>query len=80
METVKIIYRTAEGERICVETTAPVKDLIEQADRQTRSQRRQDRRYLDFAEYSEECLDSSLTPAHENTADLLKKVKRDLKP
>jgi len=74
--TVEIIYHTTEGERIRVETTTPAKDLFEQADRQIRRQRRQERLYLDFAEL-DECLESSLTPAHKDIADLLKGKERD---
>ncbi len=45
---ITIIYKTADGSEICVEVSAPVKDFLEQSDRQIRSQRRQDRRYVDY--------------------------------
>lgn len=51
--------------------STPVKELLEQSDRQIRSQRRQDRRHLDFAIHTDEDLTSSLLPAYEDTADLL---------
>lgn len=74
---VTITYKTASGNRICVEVSTPVKELLEQSDRQIRSQRRQDRRHLDFAVQTDEDLLSSLLPAHEDTADLLERIERD---
>ena len=57
---VKIEYKTANGSRICVEVSTSVKELLEQSDRQIRSQRRQDRRYLDFTPLTDEVLEISL--------------------
>lgn len=74
---VTITYKTANGNRICVEVSTPVKELLEQSDRQIRSQRRQDRRHLDFAVQTDEDLLSSLLPANEDTADLLERIERD---
>ena len=48
---VTINYKTADGKQICVEVSTAVKELLEQSDRQIRSQGRKDRRYLDYAEY-----------------------------
>ena len=76
---VTIKYKTANGNEICVEVSTPVKELLEQSDRQIRSQRRQDRRHLDFAVHTDENLDSSLLPAYEDTADLLERLERDAK-
>lgn len=74
---VTITYKLADGKRICVEVSTSVKELLEQSDRQIRSQRRQDRRHLDFAVHTDEDLTSSLLPAYEDTADLLERMERD---
>lgn len=71
---VKIEYRTANGSRICVEVSTSVKELLEQSDRQIRSQRRQDRRYLDFTPLTDEVLEISLLGVYEDTADLLERM------
>lgn len=71
---VKIEYKTANGSRICVEVSTSVKELLEQSDRQIRSQRRQDRRYLDFTPLTDEVLEISLLGAYEDTADLLERM------
>jgi len=74
---VTITYKTASGNKLCVEVSTSVKELLEQSDRQIRSQRRQDRRHLDFAVQTDEELLSSLLPAQEDTADLLERIERD---
>lgn len=71
---VKIVYKTANGSRICVEVSTSVKELLEQSDRQIRSQRRQDRRYLDFTPLTDEVLEISLLGVYEDTADLLERM------
>ena len=74
---VTITYKTASGSRICVEVSTPVKELLEQSDRQIRSQRRQDRRHLDLAVRTDESFSDFLWPAYEDTTDLLIKMERD---
>ena len=74
---VTIIYKIDNGSKICVEVSTPVEELLEQSDRQIRSQRRQDRRHLDFTVFTNEDLADSLSPAYEDTADLLEKKERD---
>lgn len=74
---VKIEYKTANGSWICVEVSTSVKELLEQSDRQIRSQRRQDRRYLDFTPLTDEVLEISLLGVYEDTADLLERMERD---
>lgn len=74
---VTITYKTANGNKICVEVSTPVKELLEQSDRQIRSQRRQDRRHLDFTVQADENLLGSLLPAYEDTADLLERIERN---
>ena len=63
------ISKNALGGRICVEDSASVKELLEQSDRQIRSQRRQDRRYLDFSSQMR-CLKSPCQ-AHWRTPPIL---------
>lgn len=70
----KILYSLADGKQICVEVSTPVKDLLEQADRQIRSQRRQQRRYLDIAEYIEGESEALMYQPQEDIADLLGKM------
>ena len=48
---VTIKYKTVNGSEICVEVSTPVKELLEQSTRQIQSQRRQDRRYLDYTDF-----------------------------
>ena len=74
---VTITYKLANGSQICVEVSTSVQELLEQSDRQIRSQRRQDRRHLDFAVQTDDDFESSLLPAHEDTADLLERMERD---
>jgi len=74
---VRIEYKTANGSRICVEVSTSVKELLEQSDRQIRSQRRQDRRYLDFTPLTDEVLEISLLGVYEDTADLLERMERN---
>lgn len=74
---VKIEYKTANGSRICVEVSTSVKELLEQSDRQIRSQKRQDRRYLDFTPLTDEYMENALLGAYEDTADLLDRMERD---
>lgn len=68
---VAITYKTADGKRICVEVSTPVKDLLEQSDRQIRSQRRQDRRHLDYMDFIDGLTDAAMNYPQEDAADLL---------
>jgi len=68
---ITIIYKLADGKRIKIEVTSEVVDALEQSDRQIRSQRRQDRRYLIYTGYIAEFDDSTMTAPVEDTADLL---------
>ena len=74
---VKISYKLANGSQICVEVSTSVQELLEQSDRQIRSQRRQDRRHLDFKVSTDGNSDSLLLPTYEDTADLLERMERD---
>ena len=74
---VTIKYKTADGGEICVEVSTSVKELLDQSDRQIRTQRRQDRRHLDFAIRTDESLSSPLLPAHEDTADIVERIEHN---
>lgn len=67
---VGIIYQLADGKRISLNVSIEVKSLLEQTDRQIRSQGRKDRRYLSFVESVDE-LDTRKTQPHEDVASLI---------
>ena len=67
-----IWYTPADGKRIYIEVSTEVKNLIEQADRQIRSQRRQDRRR--HTEYVDGFTDTATVFPHEDIADLVHRV------
>ena len=66
-----IVYKLADGKRIRLEVTGEVKELLEQSDRQIRSQRRQDRRHLEKEEYDDGLADTTIVYPHEDFADLV---------
>ncbi len=69
---VTIKYKTANGSEICVEVSTPVKELLEQSTRQIQSQRRQDRRYLDYTDFTDGLTDAAMRyPDQNNPADLV---------
>jgi len=74
---VAIEYKTANGNKISVEVSTSVKEVLEETDRKIRSQGRQDRRRLDFTPLTDEFLELSLLTASEDTADLYEKIERD---
>ena len=71
---VTITYKTASGNRICVEVSTPVKELLEQSDRQIRSQRRQDRRHLDYVDFIGGLSDAAMSNPQADVADLVMKM------
>ena len=73
---VTIKYKTAAGKRICVEVSTAVKELLEQSDRQMRSQQRQDRRHLIKEEYIDELVDTTTVYPQEDFADLVIRMDR----
>lgn len=74
---VTIKYKTANGNEICLEVSTPVKELLEQSDRQIQSQRRQDRRYLDNADFIDGLTDAAMRyPEYSDPADLVMKMER----
>jgi RNA polymerase sigma factor (sigma-70 family) len=72
---VTINYKIAEGKQICVDVTSEVKELLEQSDRQIRSQRRQDRRYLIYTGSIDELENLAMAEPKEDIADLM--IKKD---
>lgn len=67
-------YKTANGNRVYVEVSTPVKELLEQSDRQIRSQRRQDRRHLDYMDFIDGLTDAAMNDPQADTADLVMKM------
>ncbi len=71
-------YRTTNGKRICIEVSIEVKELLQQSDRQIRSQRRQDRRYRDNVEFIDGLSDALMKyPPPTDPADLLIRKERN---
>jgi len=70
---VGIPYKLADGKRISVDVSISVKEVLEQYDRQLRTQNRKDRRYLDFVENVDE-LDPVHTQPQEDTAALIIRI------
>ena len=70
---VGIIYKLANGKQILIDVSVEVKELLEQSDRQIRSQRRQDKRYLDFVE-SMDAPDTQPAQPQADIADLIIKM------
>ena len=68
---ITIVYKLADGKRIRLEVTSEVAELVAQSDRQIRSQRRQDRRYLIYTDCIEELDGTTMTDPPEDAADLL---------
>ena len=68
---VTIKYKTANGSEICVEVSTPVKELLEQSTRQIQSQRRQDRRHLDYVDFIDGLNDKNMMNPQEDIADLV---------
>jgi len=68
---ITVVYKLADGKRIRLDVSSEVGDLLEQSDRQIRSQRRQDRRYLIYAGCIDEFDDTAMAATQEDVADLL---------
>ena len=67
-----IYYKTADGKRIRLDVSIEVKELLEQSDRQIRSQRRQDKRR--HTEYIEGLTDTTMVIPQEDFADLVDRM------
>lgn len=68
---VTIIYKTADGKQICLDVSIEVKELLEQSDRQIRSQRRQDRRRIDYVDFADALANAIAADPQADTANLL---------
>ncbi|MDR1705864.1 MAG: hypothetical protein LBS19_14445 [Clostridiales bacterium] len=68
----EIVYKLADGKRIHLVVTMEVKSLLEQADRQIRSQRRQERRR--HTEYVDGVTDTTTILPQEDFADLIMRM------
>ena len=72
---VTITYKLASGSKINVEVSTSVKEELEQSDRKIRSQRRQDRRYLDKEDFIDGLTDAAMRyPQETDAADLVMKM------
>ena len=71
-QLVEIMYKLADGKRIRLEVSIEIKDLLEQADRQIRSQRRQERRR--HTEYIDGLTDTTTVLPQEDFADLINRM------
>ena len=72
---VTITYKLASGSKISVEVSTSVKEELEQSDRKIRSQRRQDRRYLDKEDFIDGLTDTAMRyPQETDAADLVMKM------
>lgn len=72
---VEIKYKTADGSEIYVEVSTSVKKLLQQSDRQIHSQRRQDRRHLNYMDYIDSLTVTAIfDPQQIDTADLVAKA------
>ena len=68
---IQIAYRTADRKQIHVEVSTAVKELLEQTDRQIRSQRRQDRRHIYREGYIDGLTDTTIVHPHEDFTDII---------
>ncbi len=69
--SVTIEYKTADRSRIQVEVSPPVKRLLEQSDRQIRSQRRQDRRHVSYVDFMDGLADTAMIDPRDSITDLV---------
>lgn len=74
---VTIEYKINSTKTISIEVSTSVKEVIEQTDRTIRSQRRQDRRRIDFTPLTDEFLELSVRAASEDTAVLYEQIERN---
>ena len=74
---VTIEYKINSTQKIMIEVSSEVNEVLEQTDRTVRSQRRQDRRRVDFTPMTDEFLEISLRTASEDTAAIYEKMERN---
>lgn len=71
---VTITYKLTNGSHICIEVSNEVKELLEQSDRQIRTQRRQDRRHLDYMEFIDSLSNAAMINPQSDIADFFIQV------
>lgn len=77
MELVTIDYKINSTKNITIEVSNSVKEVLEQTTRQIQSQRRQDRRRIDFTPLTDEFLEISVRAASPDTAVLYEQIERN---
>ena len=76
-ERVTIEYKISNDKKIMVEVSSEVNEVLKQTDRTVRSQRRQDRRRIDFTPMTDEFLELSSRTANEDTAAIYEKMEQN---
>lgn len=71
---VTITYKLANGSQICIEVSNEVKELLEQSERQIRTQKRQDRRHLDYMDFIDGLSDAAIMNPQSDITDLIIKM------
>lgn len=66
---VAITYKLANGSQIRIEVSNEIKELLEQSDRQIQTQRRQDRRHLDYVEFMDSLSNAAMINQQTDIAD-----------
>lgn len=66
---VAITYKLANGSQIRIEVSNEIKELLEQSDRQIQTQRRQDRRHLDYVEFVDSLSNAAMINQQTDIAD-----------
>ena len=74
-----IEYKINSTQKIMVDVSSDVNEVLEQTDRTVRSQRRQDRRRIDFTPMTDEFLELSLKTSSEDTATIYEKIEQNEK-
>ena len=74
---ITIEYQINSTQKISIEVSASVKEVLEQTTRQVQSQRRQDRRRHDFTPLTDEFLELSVKTASEDTALIYEEMERN---
>jgi len=66
------MYELSNGKQIHIDVPIPVKEFLEEFDWQARSQKREDRRYLDFVENVDELGTLHVQPQKDTAAHVIK--------
>lgn len=74
---ITIEYAINSTKKISIEVSALVKEVLEQTTRQVQSQRRQDRRRIDFTPLTDEFLEIAVKASSEDTALIYEQMERN---